>query len=77
METATTGLFHIWSASTKNVFCDAAQPAIILRDDWAARVDVESLCPECAMKWRAPDHTAPARPALAAVRLGLSEVAAR
>lgn len=57
MEPQAVAIFHIWCSSTRTVLCDVSQPIIILRDDWAARVAPESLCPQCAAKWRVPDAT--------------------
>jgi hypothetical protein len=61
MERETAGIFHIWSSSTRAVLCETSEPTIILRDDWAARVQPESLCQECAAKWRMTDDTADQR----------------
>jgi hypothetical protein len=55
MDAGATGIFHIWSSSARAVLCEVSEPTIILQDDWAARVGSESLCPECAAKWRIPN----------------------
>jgi hypothetical protein len=56
MDGENAGIFHIWSTARSEVLCGEAEPVIVLRDDWAARVDPESLCATCASKWLTIDE---------------------